>query len=278
MVTQTALTEASTSRFVQAGGVRLHYNEAGTGHPVIMLHGGGAGASGWSNFVRNLGPLSRQFHVMLVDQPNYGKSDTVPLKEPLTTVAARALKDMLDALGIKKASLIGNSLGGGTALSFAVDYPDRLEKMVLMGSAAGGVDLFTVWPTEGIKILMTLFERPSIEGFRNLINVMCYDASFATDDLLRQRYEAAIANPKHLEAMRGGIGVQRDLMQQLRDVKHDTLIIHGRQDRVVPMEGSMRLLSVLENSRLVVLNKCGHWAQFEKADEFNRMVTDFLSH
>lgn len=278
MVTQTALTEAATSRFVQAGGVRIHYNEAGTGHPVIMLHGGGAGASGWSNFVRNLGPLSKQFRVMLVDQPNYGKSDSVVLKEALTTVAARAVKDMLDALGIKKASLIGNSLGGGTALSFAVDYPDRLEKMVLMGSAAGGVDLFTVWPTEGIKILMTLFEKPSVEGFRNLINVMCYDSSFATDDLLRQRYEAAVSNPKHLEAMRGGIGIQRDLMQQLRDVKHDTLIIHGRQDRVVPMEGSMRLLTVLENSRLVVFNKCGHWAQFEKADEFNRLVADFLTH
>ncbi|MBM3940246.1 MAG: alpha/beta fold hydrolase [SAR202 cluster bacterium] len=272
------LTEPGTSKFAQAGKIKVHYNEAGTGHPVILLHGGGAGASGWSNFVRNIGPLSEKYRVLLVDQPNYGKTDLVPLTEPLGQVSARMVRDLMDTLGMQKATLVGNSLGGMTTLNFAVDYPDRLERMVLMGTPGPAVDLFTTFPTEGQKLLFRLFDTATLEAFRAFINIMCYDASFATDELLQQRVKAATARPEAAQILKAGLMRSRDLVPALRNTKHKSLIIHGRYDRVVPMEGSMQLFSLLENSTLLFFNKCGHWAQFEKADEFNRALVDFIDH
>ena len=277
-MTTAQLTEAATSKTVQAGKYRVHYNEAGTGHPVIFLHGGGLGATGWSNFVRNIGPVSEHFRVLMVDQVGYGKTDDeVFTDEPSSTARARAVKDTMDALGIEKATLVGNSLGGSTSLTFAVDYPDRIEKMVLMGSGAGGVNLFAHWPTEGAKVLLAMFPEPTEQGLRDLFKVMLYDSSFVTDEAIQQRFAGIMANPGHLEASRKSKSVPRDLMPDLPNVKTSTLIIHGRDDRVVPLEGSLRLLSALENSRLVVLNQCGHWAQFEHAPLFNRLVEDFLA-
>jgi pimeloyl-ACP methyl ester carboxylesterase len=277
MATTSQLTEEGTSKFVQAGKHQVHLNEAGTGHAVILLHGGGLGATGWSNFVRNIGPLSEHYRVLLVDQVGYGKTDDeVFTTESSSTARARSIRDTMDALSIDEATLIGNSMGGSTTLAFAVDYPDRLHKMVLMGSGAGGASIFTHTPTEGMKVLGAMFDGPSTEKLRALFQVMLYDSSFVSEELLQQRFDGIMANPGHLEARNNSTNIPRDVMPDLLDVKTPTLIVHGRNDRVVPLEGSMRLLSTLENSRLVVLNHCGHWAQFEHADLFNRMVTDFV--
>ena len=278
MAAAVQLTEATTSKFAQAGKIKVHYNEAGTGDALFFLHGSGPGASSWSNFNRNVGPLSENYRCLLVDQPGYGKTDSVTMTtESRSTVNARAVKELMDTLGIEKASLVGNSMGGGTALAFAVDYPDRLEKMVLMGSGGGGVNIFSHQPSEGIKQLNYTFDHPSVEEFRKLINIMLYDGSQVPDSLLEQRYEAVKATPGHLEARKNSVNVQRDLSADLPDIKAPALIIHGRNDRVVPLEGSLRLLTALENSRLVVFNHCGHWAQFEHANLFNRLVEDFLA-
>ncbi len=279
MATTVQLTEATTSKFAQAGKIKVHYNETGTGDALFFLHGSGPGASSWSNFNRNVGPLSENYRCLLMDQPGYGKTDSVTMTtESRSTVNARAVKELMDTLNIEKASLVGNSMGGGTALAFAVDYPDRLEKMVLMGSGGGGVNIFSHQPSEGIKQLNYTFDHPSVEEFRKLINIMLYDGSQVPDSLLEQRYETVKATPGHLEARKNSVNVQRDLSADLPNIKAPALIIHGRNDRVVPLEGSLRLLTALENSRLVVFNHCGHWAQFEHANLFNRLVEDFLSH
>ena len=278
MATTVQLTEATTSKLAQAGKIKVHYNEAGTGDALFFLHGSGPGASSWSNFNRNVGPLSENYRCLLMDQPGYGKTDSVTMTtESRSTVNARAVKELMDTLDIEKASLVGNSMGGGTALAFAVDYPDRLEKMVLMGSGGGGVNIFSHQPSEGIKQLNYTFDHPSVEEFRKLINIMLYDGSQVPDSLLEQRYETVKATPGHLEARKNSVNVQRDLSADLPDIKAPALIIHGRNDRVVPLEGSLRLLTALENSRLVVFNHCGHWAQFEHANLFNRLVEDFLA-
>ena len=137
------LTEESTSRYVQAGDVRLHYNEAGTGHSVIAIHGGGPGATGWSNYRTNIGPLSEHFHTMLMDMPQYGKSDPVVIHEESVSFNAKAIKAALDSLGIEKVHLIGNSMGGATSMRFATMFPERLAKLVLMGPAGGRYSPFT---------------------------------------------------------------------------------------------------------------------------------------
>ena len=278
MTATAQLTEASTSRMVKTAKWNIHVNEAGTGHAVIMLHGSGPGASGWSNFNRNIGPLSQNFRVLLMDSPGWGKSDTVKLTgKSRGEVNAEAVKLLMDALDIEKATLVGNSMGGSAALNFAIDYPDRISHIITMGSGAGGVNAVTVpGMSEGIRILRETYEEPSVENFGRLVRIMVYDSSFVTDELLKQRSTSALANKEHLANYLTSPQAQRDISGQLADVTTPALIIHGRDDRTVPMEGSLRLVSALPNSRLMIFNHCGHWAQVEKANEFNRLVTDFI--
>ena len=279
MATAVRFSEEATSKYAQAGDIRIHYNEVGTGNDVVIfLHGGGPGATSWSNFFKNVGVVSEEYRCLLVDQPGFGKSDSVTMAEPRNTVNARALKDLMDALGIGKASLIGNSMGGGTAITFAIDYPDRIEKLIVMGSGTGGSPpIFAPIPTEGIKILNEVFEEPSVEGLRRLINVMLFDGSMVPDEVLEQRYSTIMDNPDHLTARRNSVTTVRDLSAQLADIAVPTLVLHGRNDRVVPLENGLRLVGSIPNSRLVVLNRCGHWAQYEHSDVFNRLVMDFLA-
>jgi pimeloyl-ACP methyl ester carboxylesterase len=246
-----------------------------------LLHGGGLGASSWSNFVLNIEPLSQHFRVLAVDAPGYGKSDPLVLKdEARYTVAARAVHDLLASLHIDKASLIGNSAGGATALTVAVDYPAVVDKVVMMGAAPVGQSaMFTpTLPTEGIKTLFHVYVKPTFESFRKMFDQMVYDSSSVPDDALKLRAESVneVHRKNWLEGQRSG--VQRSLMSELHKVKHPVLLIHGRNDMMSPLEYSMALLPILENSELHVFNQCGHWAQYEHAQKFNRMVLDFLQH
>ena len=277
------LTEATTSKYAETGAVsqniKVHYNEAGTGDAVIFLHGSGPGASSWSNFARNVGPFSEKYRAILMDQPGYNKTDVRVIGEGETRsqVNGNAVVGLMDALGIQKASLVGNSMGGATALNVAVDFPDRVEKLVLMGSGSGGGNnIFNQQPTEGIKVLNEVFDDPSVAGFRKLINIMLYDGASVPDEVLEQRYQATVGNMAHVEARAKSSLAPRDISAQLGDITAPALVIHGFNDRVVPIENSLRLLAGMPKSRLVVFQQCGHWAQFEHAAEFNRLVIDFL--
>lgn len=272
------LTEESTSKYVQARDIRLHYNESGTGPAVLMLHGGGPGASGWSNYVKNIGPFSAGYRTMLVDLPGYGKSDPVVMDEHRNRVNARALRDMLDALGIEKAHLVGNSMGGATAATFAIMFPERTDKLVLMGAAGGGVSVTTPLPAEGIKILNQVFDDPTLDNFRRLISVFIYDSANFSDQLLQQRLKATLDHPEHLDARKKSRGGLEDLTPELSKIKAQTLVIWGRDDRFVPLDHALKFLWTIPDAHLHVFSKCGHWAQYEKADEFNRLVLDFLAH
>ena len=277
-MTATATTTAeSTSRFADVGGFRLHYNEIGSGPAVVMLHGGGPGASGWSNFQRNIGAFADHHRTLLVDMPQFGQSDSVVVNEPRSQHSARAICTLLDKLGIEKASLVGNSMGGGASINFAIDYPNRIDKLVVMGSSGAGQSIFSPMPTEGIKILNQVFDNPTTEGMRRLIQVMVYDSSFVTDELLQDRLQAAL-NPGHLEARKKSVNSQRDFSHDLGNIKAPTLIIWGKDDRTVPLDTGLRLLAAVPGSRMHIFGQCGHWAQLEHADEFNRLVLDFLAH
>ena len=155
---------AETSRFADAAGMRLHYHEAGPadpdGPPVVLLHGGGPGASGWSNFGRNLPVFAGRFRTLLVDQPGFGQSDRPPVTGNYFTFAADALAGLLKTLGIERVHLLGNSLGGGTAVRFALNYPDRAGRLVLMAPGGLSLNVFSPDPTEGIKRLSRFAAAP----------------------------------------------------------------------------------------------------------------------
>ncbi|WP_321951251.1 alpha/beta fold hydrolase [Paraburkholderia bannensis] len=284
----TAWTEANTSRFAQIdeGGLklRIHYNDAGKGEAVVMLHGSGAGASGWSNFHRNVDAfVDAGYRVILPDSPGWNKSDPVLCdKGSRAVLNATALKGLLDTLDIDRAHVIGNSMGGANALAFALASPERLGKMVIMGGAGVGPSLFQPMPLEGIKLLFALYKAPTMENLRKMLNVFVFDPSALTDELVRQRYESMMEHPEHLENFVKSFELNPnwlpDVSGRLAEIKAPTLITWGRDDRFVPLDSGLRLLWGLQNAELHVFSRCGHWAQWEHADKFNRLVLDFLAH
>jgi pimeloyl-ACP methyl ester carboxylesterase len=277
-------TQDNTSHFVQVGDLRLHYNDAGSGEVVIMLHGSGAGATGWANFHRNVDAfVEAGYRVILLDCPGFGKSAPILTAEPRFVVNARYTKGLMDALDIDRAHLIGNSMGGGSALAFAVEFPERLNKLILMG--AGGVgktSLFTPLPMEGIKLLFQVYREPTLDNLKKMLNVFVYDPSALTEELIQLRLNSILANPLHLENFLKSVELSQfnfgDFSADLPNIKNKTLITWGRDDRFVPIDWSLKLLNGIPDSRLHVFSQCGHWAQWEHAEAFNRLVIDFLKH
>ncbi len=287
-MTMTQLTEAATSKYAQVKAgkldIKIHYNEAGQGPVVIMLHGGGPGASGWSNYSRNIGPfVEAGLRVILMDQPGFNKSDPIQLTAPRNEVNAAAVAGLMDALGIKQASLIGNSMGGGCSLTFAFTYPDRLDKLILMGPGGLGVSNFAPAPPEGIKAMSNLYRNPTMENLRKMIDVFVFDPKTITEDLFKGRFDNMMRNDgihlkNYVHGMESGFGMTADLTSQFGRIKAKTLCTWGRDDRFVPLDLGLKVLWNIPTVRLYVFSKCGHWAQWEHADEFNRLVLDFLKH
>jgi len=273
-----APTAESTSRFAQLGNIRVHYNDAGSGPVVIMLHGAGAGASGWSNFYRNIGPLSQTHRVLLVDQLGYGGTGHYDKVSNTSEANARMLRDLLDQLGIDKASLVGNSMGATTSVNFGIDYPERTHRLVLMGPAVGPQDsIMQPTPTEGQKALAVAMQNPTVDNLRKLFSIMVYDSSFVTQELLESRVAAALAT-RRPESFSRNEPSRRNLVNELANCTARTLVVHGSHDRVVPLDVAIRLVWRMPAADLHVYSKTGHWAQYERADEFNRLVADFLDH
>jgi len=274
--------EASTSKFAQAGEWKIHYNEAGEGETVIMIHGAGPGASGWSNFNRNLGAfVEAGYRVILIDCPGFNKSDALVTDEPRFQVNARAVKGLMDTLGIEKAHLVGNSMGGGTSLAFAVNYPERLGKLILMGAGGVGISsLFTPSPMEGIKLLFGLYREPTMENLKRMLNVFVFDPTRLTEELITGRYENMMRNPNHLENFVKCAELSKmkmgDYSAQLPEIKAQTLITWGRDDRFVPMDWGLKMLWGIPKAEMHIFSQCGHWAQWEHAEKFNELAIGFL--
>lgn len=281
-------TEAFTSRFAQISEVdlnlQLHYNEAGSGETVVMLHGMGPGASGWSNFHRNIEAFATAgYRVLLPDLPGFNKSDALIVDEKRGLVNARAVKGLLDALGINKAHLVGNSMGGNAALNFALEFPERLGRLVLMApGGALGRSMFTPMPMEGIKLLFGLYREPTLENLKKMLRVFVYDSGGLTDELIHARYQNMMNRPDHLANMLEGPELngrvfQADLTARLPEIHSPTLVIWGRDDRFNPMDNGLKLLWGLPDAEFHIYSNCGHWAQWEHALKFNRRVIDFLA-
>ncbi|MCL2657621.1 MAG: alpha/beta fold hydrolase [Betaproteobacteria bacterium] len=285
-MTGNLLTEESTSRFVRVrldeGELQLHYNDTGAGSSVVvMLHGSGPGASGWANFNRNVEPLvAAGFRVILLDCPGWSKSDTIVCTGSRSDLNARALKAVLDKLELDRVHIIGNSMGGHSAVAFALANPSRIDKLILMGGGTGGPSQFVPMPTEGIKLLQGLYRNPTIENLKKMMEVFVYDTSNLTDALFQARLDNMLNRREHLENFVKSLAANPkqypDQGARLSEIKSPTLIIWGRDDRFVPMDVGLRLLAGLPKAELHVFSRCGHWAQWEHAEKFNRMVLDFL--
>jgi 4,5:9,10-diseco-3-hydroxy-5,9,17-trioxoandrosta-1(10),2-diene-4-oate hydrolase len=294
------VTFESTSRYAETtagpGGtpLRMHYHDSGpaavseppAAAPVVLLHGGGPGATAWSNFGRNVAALSPSFRVIAPDQPGFGRSDKPTDHPQYFTHASGALAGLLDAIGVDRVHLVGNSLGGGTAVRFALRYPERVGRMVLMAPGGLGLNVFAPDPTEGVKRLGAFGAPPgpTREKLAEFLRTLVYDRRLVTDELVEERFAAA-SSPEALAAMAAmGASFMRPddfedgmLWREAHRLQHPTLLVWGREDRVNPLDGALVALKLLRNAQLHVFGRCGHWAQLEKFDEFNRLAADFLA-
>ena len=260
----------------------LAFHRQGEGPSVVLLHGGGPGASAMSNFGRTIPELAPRFDVIAVDQPGYGGSVDEHVTGQYFTVAARCVVDLLDKLDIERVDLVGNSLGGGTAVRMALDFPDRVRRLLLMGPGGLSLNVFAADPTEGVKRIGAFARDPSRERIGAFLRTLVFDPSLITSDLIDERFAQA-STPAALRAM-GEMGAsfaahpeEGLLWRDAHRIRHETLLVWGREDRVNPLDGALVALKLLRNARLHVFGGCGHWAHLEKFDEFNRLAIDFLT-
>lgn len=272
--------EGATSTFLRVSGHNIHFHDAGAGEAVIMLHGGGPGANGYSNFHQNFGQFSARYRTLLVDMLGYGKSDDGNFEsEPRLVVQPRVLRDMLDELGIERAHFVGNSLGGTTSLAFAIDYPERTGRLVLMGP--GGFlypPVFHSAPSEGHRRLAEAASNPTPEAFRALASAMLYDPSVMSEEVIAAR--VAVAQERlRTSGLRDTAkhAPERDLRPELHKIAAKTLILWGKDDRVNPYEIGIQLMRDVDDATMVIIKNCGHWVQAEHPEEFNRIALEFLA-
>ncbi|WP_091743204.1 alpha/beta fold hydrolase [Phenylobacterium immobile] len=264
-------------RSVQANGIRTNYLEAGSGAETVMLiHGSGPGVSAYGNWRLVLPALAENFRVIAPDMVGFGYSDRPQdVDYQLDTWADQAV-GVLDALGVEKAHLVGNSFGGAIALRVATKHPDRVGKLVLMGSVGVPFEI-----TEGLDAVWGY--EPSVENMKKILGYFTYESGAVDDELARSRYQGSI-QPGFQEAFSAMFPAPRqrwvDAMTipeaELRQLQHRTLIVHGREDQVIPLANSYALERILPNADLTVFGKCGHWSMIERNADFNRQVRDFI--
>ncbi|WP_324197303.1 alpha/beta fold hydrolase [Nocardia cyriacigeorgica] len=274
-------------RTARVGDRDIYYTESGSGPVVVLLHGGGPGASGMSNYARNVASLAGRFRVIVADMPGYGRSTKrIDQSDPFGDLAA-AVGGLLDVLDVPSAHLVGNSYGGAAALRLAMDRPEKVDRLILMGP--GGVGTTRALPTKGLQTLLAYYggAGPSREKLATFLReYLVYDASAITDDMIDRRYRDSIdpevvANPP-LRRPSGPTALRtlwrmdftRDA--RLATVNHPTLVVWGEADQVNRPAGARMLAERMPNCDVYMAARTGHWVQWERADLFNELAAAFL--
>ena len=272
-----ATVNAAIGQDVDANGIRTNYLEVGSGgEDVVLVHGSGPGVTSYANWRLVMPALGEDFHVVAPDMVGFGYSERpADVTYSLGTWADQTL-GVMDALGIEKAHLVGNSFGGAIALRLATQHPDRVGKLVLMGSMGVPFEI-----TEGLDAVWGY--QASFENMRRILDYFAYSRELVNDELAQVRYEGSI-QPGFQESFSSMFPAPRQRWveamtvpeEEIRRLPHRTLVVHGREDEVIPVSNSYRLESLLENADLTVFSKCGHWSMIERTADFNRLVRDFF--
>jgi 2-hydroxymuconate-semialdehyde hydrolase len=277
MTRATSTPEVGTT--VNAGGIATNVHLLGdiTEDPVLLIHGSGPGVTAYANWRLTMPALAEDFGVIAPDVLGFGATERPEGISYDMKTWTRHLVDLLDALDISRAHVVGNSFGSSLAMSLAINHPGRVNRLVLMGSVGVPFDI-----TPGLEAVWGY--EPSIEAMNDLLQLFAHDASLVGPDLAELRYQASIA-PGVRESFalmfppprQQALDLISHALDDIRAIQHPTLVVHGREDRIIPMQNALDLLDLIEHSQLHVFGRCGHWTQIEYADEFNRLVADFLA-
>lgn len=263
---------------ITAAGIRTNYHDSGgAGAPVLLIHGSGPGVSAWANWRLVMPALAQQARVIAPDMVGFGYTERPQGFVYSMDAWVRQAVGLLDALGIERTDLVGNSFGGGLSLALAIAHPERVRRLVLMGSAGVSFPL-----TEGLDAVWGY--TPSVENMRAIMDYFAFDQGLMSDDLARLRFEASI-RPGFQESFAAMFPAPRQRWIEalasaeadIRALPHQALVIHGREDRVIPLSTLLTLSSWIQRSQLHVYGQCGHWTQIEHAARFARLVGDFLA-
>lgn len=276
----TELTAENTSRRVRTADWDIHFHEAGNGHPLVLIHGSAPGTSGWRNFYPNIGRLSTSFRVLALDLPGWGDSDPAP---PEKADHVWAVLQFMDALGIEQAALVGNSMGAMTALRIASEHPERVSHLIASG-AAGPLAPKTFSPagmSEGLSCLLKAYSEPSQHTMRAFYDAITFEAGIVSDEAVAERAAATATRDDHRTNFLAGFSTPGYLpmstIEQVSAITVPTLLIHGRDDRVVHFENSLQLCTLIPSGRLYLMNQCGHCPQLEHPEEYNGVVEQFIA-
>lgn len=257
---------------------KTNYHEAGSGRPLVLLHGSGAGVSAYANWAKVIAPLADHFHVIAPDIAGFGHTELRPDAKYDIKLWVAHFIGILDALGLQKVSIIGNSFGGALGLAAALSHPDRLDKLVLLGTPCGEFPM-----TDGLRAQLDF--DGTLEGMRHCVSFFPWDASYIKEELIEARFNAA-TQPGALDAFRKLMpspqGNERPIvrgipLKALKTLGHEALILHGREDRVVPFDRALDMFASIPKAQLHAFGQCGHWVQIEREAEFLHLVTDFLA-
>ena len=261
--------EAGRGRRITAFEIDTNYHDEGGGPVVVFLHGSGPGVSAWTNWKRVMPEFAADFRVIAPDMAGFGYTER---KEGLAydiKTWVKHLIGILDALDLPKVSLVGNSFGGSLSLAAAARFPERFERIVLMGTPC---DKFMMTP--GLRAGWDY--SPSRENMRSTMAHFPYNPAFITDELVEDRYQASLI-PGAQEGLRkllakpnedGETPLSGMPESVVANIEHPTLVLHGREDRVIPVEMGIRLGRAMPNAELHMFGKCGHWVQAERHDDF----------
>lgn len=262
---------------IQTGAFKTNFHDVGQGSPVFLIHGSGPGVTAWANWRLVIPELAKHHRVIAPDMAGFGYTERLDGYQYTMKNWVQHAIDLMDTLGIEKTHLVGNSFGGGLAIALAISYPERVERLVLMGAAGVSFELTPaldeVWGYE-----------PSVVSMRNMMDLFAYNRDLVTDELAELRYKASI-QPGFQESFSAMFPAPRQRWVEalasdaddINKIQHETLLIHGREDIVVPPITSTTLFDLIPNSQLHMFGCCGHWTQIEHTARFNRLVLDFLA-
>lgn len=267
---------------VKTGEFTTNYLEVGEkngGTPLLFIHGSGPGVSAYANWRLVLPLIEDTVHAYAMDMVGFGFSDK-PTGDQVNYGKAlwtKQIIDFINALGLEKVILVGNSFGGSLAFSAALTAPEKVEKIITMGAMGTQGDipygLNEVWGYKGTE-----------EHMAELVDLFTYDKKFASPELIKTRYEASL-EPGFHEAFSSMFPHPRqasvdDLSfpdETFKTIEQKTLLVHGREDKVVPVENSLRLIRLLPHAELHIFGGCGHWTQIEKSHQFANLVKNFVA-